>query len=177
MLKTAVITTGGLGTRLLTYTKSNPKTMLPLYDKSDDRFSDPLLRPLIELIFERLYDCGFRRFCFIVGEKTKKSILVFNTPSVHNCHGWRISENLALGKAIISTKFSNELPVSLEHGKNIHFISNNKDFKLDFDKIINSREYRLKLENEAKKYFIEYVSPEKVIKSIVSGNIENHCNE
>jgi UTP--glucose-1-phosphate uridylyltransferase len=74
MLKTAVITTGGLGTRLLTYTKSNPKTMLPLYDKSDDRLHEPLLRPLIELIFEKLYDSGFRRFCFIVGEKTKKSI-------------------------------------------------------------------------------------------------------
>ena len=74
MLRTAVITTGGLGTRLLTYTKSNPKTMLPMYVKSDDRLREPLLRPLIELIFENLYDCGFRRFCFIVGEKTKKSI-------------------------------------------------------------------------------------------------------
>ena len=74
MLKTAVITTGGLGTRLLTYTKSNPKTLLPMYVKSDDRLREPLLRPLVELIFENLYDCGFRRFCFIVGEKTKKSI-------------------------------------------------------------------------------------------------------
>jgi len=74
-MKTAVITTGGLGTRLLTCTKGNPKTMLPLYDKPKNVFSEPLLRPLIEIIFENLYDFGFRRFCFIVGEKTKTSIL------------------------------------------------------------------------------------------------------
>lgn len=38
------MTTGGLGTRLLTTTKGNPKTMLALYDKPDDKY-DPLLRP------------------------------------------------------------------------------------------------------------------------------------
>lgn len=79
-MRTAVITTGGLGTRLLTSTKGNPKTMLPLFDKSPDRNADPSLRPLLETIFENLYDFGFRRFCFIVGSKTKNSILNHMTP-------------------------------------------------------------------------------------------------
>ena len=74
-MKTVVITTGGLGTRLMTSTKGNPKTMLPLYDKSHDDNPDPLLRPLLEIIFENLYDKGFRKFCFIVASKTKFSIL------------------------------------------------------------------------------------------------------
>ena len=74
-MKTAVITTAGLGTRLLTTTKSSPKTLLPLYDRSFDRNTEPLLRPLIEIIFENLYDNGFRKFIFIVGTKNKKSIL------------------------------------------------------------------------------------------------------
>ena len=73
-MKTAVITTGGLGTRLLTTTKESPKTMLPLYDKAYDN-GDPMLRPLIELIFHNLYNHGFRKFCIIVGSKTKSSIL------------------------------------------------------------------------------------------------------
>ncbi len=73
-MNTAVITTGGLGTRLLTTTKESPKTMLPLYDKAFDK-GDPLLRPLIELIFNNLYNHGFRKFCIIVGSKTKSSIL------------------------------------------------------------------------------------------------------
>jgi len=79
-MKTAVITTAGLGTRLLTATKASPKTLLPLYDKSFDRNTEPLLRPLLEIIFENLYDNGFRRFCFIVGTKNKKSILNHMVP-------------------------------------------------------------------------------------------------
>jgi UTP--glucose-1-phosphate uridylyltransferase len=71
---TAVITTGGLGTRLLTFTKTNPKTMLPVYEKSRDSNIEPSIRPLIEFIFENLYDQKFRRFCFVIGKKTQNSI-------------------------------------------------------------------------------------------------------
>jgi UTP--glucose-1-phosphate uridylyltransferase len=74
-MNTAVITTGGLGTRLLTVTKSNPKTMLPIYTKSNDSSSIQMFQPLIEYIFDNLYDHGFRRFCIIVGTKTK-SVLI-----------------------------------------------------------------------------------------------------
>ena len=51
-MNTVVITSGGLGTRLLTYTKINPKAMLPIFDSENDKNSEPLLRPLLELIFE-----------------------------------------------------------------------------------------------------------------------------
>ena len=74
-MNTAVITTGGLGTRMLTFTKSNPKTMLPVYTKSNDSSSTPMFKPLIEYVFENLYDHGFRRFCIIVGSKTKSVII------------------------------------------------------------------------------------------------------
>ena len=36
-------------------------------------------------------------------ENTKRSVVVFNTPAVSSCHGWKLAEFLALGKAIIST--------------------------------------------------------------------------
>ena len=55
-MKTAVVTTAGLGTRLLTTTKDSPKTLLPLYDRSSDRNAELLLRPLIEIIFEKNHD-------------------------------------------------------------------------------------------------------------------------
>ena len=74
-MRTAVITTGGLGTRLFTITKVLPKTMLPLFDKNPSDVNTPILRPLIEIIFNDLYDAGFRRFCFIVGDKTKQVIM------------------------------------------------------------------------------------------------------
>jgi len=53
-------------------------------------------------------------------KKTKLSVIVFNTPAVHNCHGWKLGEFLSMGKAIISSPLSNELPEEFVHGKNIH---------------------------------------------------------
>ena len=43
-------------------------------------------------------------------DKTKRSSVVFNTPAFWDCHGWKLGEYLALGKAIISTPLSNDLP-------------------------------------------------------------------
>ena len=78
-MKTAVITTGGLGTREATITKSNPKTMLPVYTNSNYD-SDPVLKPIIELIFDGLFDKGFRRFCIIVSSNHKNIIKNHLTP-------------------------------------------------------------------------------------------------
>lgn len=65
MLKTAVIPAAGLGTRLLTATKEIPKELLPVFDKGFKGGS--VLKPMLQIVFERLYDVGFREFCFIVG--------------------------------------------------------------------------------------------------------------
>ncbi len=81
-MKTVVITTGGLGTRLLTCTKSSPKVMLPLYDAAFDNHSEVLLKPLVEIIFNNLYEHGFRKFCFIVSN-TKSALIEHMTPEKH----------------------------------------------------------------------------------------------
>ena len=78
-MKTAVITTGGLGTREATITKSNPKTMLPVFTNSNYD-SDPVLKPIIELIFDGLFDKGFKRFCIIVSSNHKNIIKNHLTP-------------------------------------------------------------------------------------------------
>jgi UTP--glucose-1-phosphate uridylyltransferase len=72
----AVITCGGLGSRLLPFTKELPKEMLPIFLKSRNKIET---KPLIQLIFENLYDAGIRDFCFITG-KTKRSIENHFTP-------------------------------------------------------------------------------------------------
>lgn len=96
-------------------------------------------------------------------EKTKQSLLVFNTPSFWSCHGWKLGEFLALGKAIISTPLSNDLPVPLEHGVNIHFIENDseEEIKKAVFHIINNTEYRIHLERGAKEYWNKYGTPIK----------------
>jgi UTP--glucose-1-phosphate uridylyltransferase len=79
LIDTAVIPVAGLGTRLLTLTKNNPKEMVPIFAKS---FNEITLRPLIEQIFVQLYDSGIRNFFFIVG-KNKRSIEDHFTPEIN----------------------------------------------------------------------------------------------
>lgn len=64
-LTKAVIAAAGLGTRLLPATKEQPKEMLPIFSLTVD--SRPCVKPVVQLVFEQLYDVGFRAFCFVIG--------------------------------------------------------------------------------------------------------------
>ncbi|MGL2964115.1 glycosyltransferase [Flavobacterium sp. RSB2_4_14] len=99
-------------------------------------------------------------------KKSKKSCVVFNTPSVHNCHGWKLGEFLAMGKAIISTPLSNDLPTKIE---SIHFVSTVEELGIAIERILNDNEYRMSLEEASRKYYREYSSPASVIKRMVTG--------
>ena len=66
----AVIPAAGLGTRLLSATKEQPKEMLPLFASDHGTLC---VKPVVQQIFEQLFDIGFREFCFVVG-KGKRAI-------------------------------------------------------------------------------------------------------
>lgn len=78
MIKKAVITAGGLGTRFLPYTKEFPREMLPIFYREGDEI---LVKPLLQVSFELLYNIGIREFCFIVG-RGKRSIEDHFTPDI-----------------------------------------------------------------------------------------------
>jgi len=65
LLKKAVIPAAGLGTRLLPITKELPKEMLPVITLMKN--GRICLKPMLQAIFEQLYDVGFKEFVFIVG--------------------------------------------------------------------------------------------------------------
>mgnify|MGYP003116358721 CR=1 FL=1 len=99
----------------------------------------------------------------------KRSIIVFNTPAVDNCFGWKLGEFMALGKAIISTENENTLEQPLEHGKHIHFVSNNeKDIFAAIEKLRLQPKYRELLEENSKQYFERNLLPEVVLKRIIN---------
>jgi len=77
MIYKAVITAAGLGTRLLPISKELPKEMLAIYVKGQN--GGILLKPLLQIIFEQLYNFGVREFCFIVG-RGKRAIEDHFTP-------------------------------------------------------------------------------------------------
>lgn len=67
----AVITAGGSGSRLLPFSKEMPKEMLPYCARTkNDRL---VTKPIIQAVFESLYEYGCREFCFVVG-RGKRSI-------------------------------------------------------------------------------------------------------
>jgi hypothetical protein len=97
-------------------------------------------------------------------EKIRRSACVFNTPAVSSCHGWKLGEYFALGKAIISTPLKNELPTPLEHGVNVHFVSGEEGEIIDaIKKICFDCTYRNKLERGAYQYWLDYGHPENAI--------------
>jgi len=64
MIRKVVIPAAGLGTSLLPITKELPKEMLPVFLKQGD---EVCLKPMLQAVFEQLYDVGFREFGLIVG--------------------------------------------------------------------------------------------------------------
>ncbi len=86
-------------------------------------------------------------------QKTKQSAVVFNTPAFWNCHGWKLGEYLAMGKCILSTDLSNDLPCPLEHGVNIHIVENSElAMREALCYILSHPDYRHALEQEAAHY-------------------------
>lgn len=103
-------------------------------------------------------------------EKTKRSALVFNTPAFWDCHGWKLGEYLALGKCIVSTKLSNDLPHPLEHGRNIHFVEDREESMREaIEYIMAHPEYRHKLEQGARAYWEKYGTPEASLRLLGIG--------
>lgn len=101
-------------------------------------------------------------------QKTKESVMVFNTPSVCGCHGWKLAEYLCMGKAIISTPLSRELPAPLTHGENIHFVKTQEELYEAVVRINTDNDYRRHLEQGAREYYEKWVAPEAEIRRLIN---------
>jgi UTP--glucose-1-phosphate uridylyltransferase len=65
MISKAVLPVAGEGTRLFPVTKEQPKTMLPVFDRGTN--GELCVKPLLQMIYEQLFDSGVREFLFVVG--------------------------------------------------------------------------------------------------------------
>jgi UTP--glucose-1-phosphate uridylyltransferase len=65
----AVIPAAGTGSRLLPITKEQPKELLPVFSRSAS--GNLLVKPILQLIFEQLFESGIREFYFIGGRKKR----------------------------------------------------------------------------------------------------------
>lgn len=83
MIRKVVVPSAGLGTRLFPATKEQPKEMLPIFSGMANDETGVSVKPLLQLVFEQLYEDGFREFCFVVGRE-KRAIEDHFTPD-DNC--------------------------------------------------------------------------------------------
>jgi UTP--glucose-1-phosphate uridylyltransferase len=77
MIRKVVVPAAGLGTRLFPATKEQPKEMLPIFAATAN--GDVSVKPVVQMVFEQLYDAGLREFCFVVG-RGKRGIEDHFTP-------------------------------------------------------------------------------------------------
>ena len=80
MIRKVIIPAAGLGTRLFPATKEQPKEMLPIFTKTAN--GSNAVKPVVQLVFEQLYDAGLREFCYVVG-RGKRGIEDHFTPDEH----------------------------------------------------------------------------------------------
>jgi len=105
-------------------------------------------------------------------QKTKESFVVFNTPSVCDCHGWKLAEYLCMGKAIISMPLTREMPgEGLVHGVNVHFVNSPEEIYDAVLQIKNDKAYRGKLEKGARSYYEKWLAPEVVVKRLIASKL------
>ncbi|MCU0490253.1 MAG: hypothetical protein MUD01_01500 [Chloroflexaceae bacterium] len=102
-------------------------------------------------------------------ERIKRSTVVFNTPAVHGCHGWKLGEFLALGKAIISTPLLRAMPAPLVHGDHVHFVDGSVEAtRAAVEQICRDNTYRRHLEQNARAYYLEHVQPRRAIERMLA---------
>ncbi len=68
MIRKAVITAAGKGSRMKYITSVLPKALLPLFRQEDGK---RVMRPIIDLIMSSLSSAGVSNFCIVVGKNTK----------------------------------------------------------------------------------------------------------
>lgn len=120
-IKKCVITAAGTGTRLLPFTKENPKEMMPIYAKNNNEM---VLKPILQEIYESILDFGINDFCFVVGRgkriiedhfltSEKESLLKNNSSiksfsqKVSKCNMIYVQQSIprGFGDAITKSKF------------------------------------------------------------------------
>ena len=102
-------------------------------------------------------------------EKTKKSALAFNTPAVHDCHGWKLGEYLALGKAIVSTPLTNYMAHTNEVEPPYLVVNDPAQLTESIESLMVQPEFIRRLEKQSIEYYNNYAAPNKVIETIIHG--------
>lgn len=100
-------------------------------------------------------------------DKIKRSSIVFNIPSVLGCHGWKMGEYLAMGKAMISMPLNNVMPGEFKSGGHFLEVQSPEEIKDAVVRLKNHPEDIERLKEKSSKYFKENLAPDVVMKKLL----------
>ncbi|WMI69834.1 glycosyltransferase [Mangrovimonas sp. YM274] len=104
--------------------------------------------------------------------KILQSILVFNTPAVKDCHGWKLGEYLCMGTVILSTPLKRQLPQPLLDGEHVIFTDGSEsDITKKVNTLLKNDSLREKLENNTAEYYQKYLQPKQAIRNLLGNAI------
>ena len=134
--------------------------------ESEIKFEGGLVASLGNPSIELFSDCLASRMSgHTTPDKTKESTLVFNTPAYWDCHGWKLGEYMALGKAILSTPLSNDLPAPLVYGRHIHITgATQEEMTKAIKYMLSHPDHRHLLESNIHDYWQQYGTPDASLK-------------
>lgn len=98
----------------------------------------------------------------------KKAKIVIYTRGLVHSPAWKMAEYLSQGKVIIAEKLTAELPVSLEHGKEVLFFEDDQELISLIEEVLENDTLSKKLSENAKIYFDTYVHPKQNMKRIIN---------
>lgn len=99
----------------------------------------------------------------------RRSVVAFNNPAVKGCLGWKLGEQLALGKAIVTLPIAGMLPAPLEHGEHVHVIDGSVASMTEaIDLLRTDHEYRHHLETNARAWYEANLSPGRLAARVLT---------
>ncbi|WP_338733333.1 glycosyltransferase [Mangrovimonas cancribranchiae] len=97
----------------------------------------------------------------------KHANIVVYTRGLANSPAWKLAEYLSQGKVIIAERLTSELPVPLEHGKQLLYFDTLDNMVHQINLVLEDKELAQSLSKHARQYFENNVHPVKNINRIL----------
>lgn len=101
-------------------------------------------------------------------KRNRRSLFVFNTPSVNGCLGWKLGEYLCEGKAIISTPPNHVMPGEFINGVHYLEVNTEQEMREAILRLRNDKRLLMQLKQNAFDYYNNWVSPEVAVRRVLS---------
>lgn len=98
--------------------------------------------------------------------KTKRSVFAFNNPAVQDCHGWKIAEFMAMGKAVLSYTAVNDVDELMMEYNAVKYVASEENLIQAMHKLIENEDERIAMEIRATEYWENCMSPSAVLTRI-----------